>query len=227
MTIRSKFLTLLTVAAVSGCHDKASDDRQAKPAAQVVELPYLTGRDGARFPYFEYKSDQFSWWDAGENELAVFVYPIFESRAKGLALPHTPTQDLEGLFCCGELLGRDFSVAVERGVLLVDEIPVSRPIDLNAGSKWKMTYAGAAFDCRVARQIGGDFIIECASNKVVLNLRFNNDRGFTSYQDLCGKEVCTYNLESSVGLLSPYHLRLLTEPSETGIKADEGNYRSH
>ena len=227
---RSGLLTLLVAAALSGCQDEPSEGRQAKPAAKAVDLPYLTGTDGTRIPYFEYEADDLSVLDDSDAELAVFVYPILEDRSRGLALPHPPGQDVKELFCCGELSGRDFEVVVERGVLLVDDIPVSRPIDLNAGSKWKMTYAEATYDCGVAQPVGDDFIIGCASDKFVLNHRFDKVRGFTSFQELCGQapqqpatQVCTYSLESSVGLLSPYHVRLLTEPSGTGSKAGAGN----
>ena len=207
---RSISFAILAAASLLGCDEKPSNDGHTEPELRSVELPYVTGSDGTRFPYFEYTNNAFSVWGDSESELAVFVYPIFKVRSKGLALPHMPTQKAEELFG-EELFGREFSIAVNGGVLLIDEIPISRPIDLNAGSKWKMTYNKAAFDCRVTRRIGPDFTIRCDSSKIGLNLRFNVNRGFTSYQDYCRKNLCTYSLKSSVGILSPYHLRLLAE----------------
>lgn len=123
-------------------------------------------------------------------------------------LPHPRMQKVEELFG-EEILGGHFSVVDKSGLLLVDGLPLSRPIDMNAGSDWRMTYDRAVFDCKVTLRIGADFRIRCDSNKVALYQQFNAHRGFTSYQDFCGAELCAYHFESSVGLLSPYHVRLL------------------
>lgn len=203
-----KFSPLLLVAALLGCQDGLSSDGGMKAESRPVESPYILGHNGAKLHYFEYMRDDYSLWGDGETELAVFVYPILDSRNRGVALPHMPSQSVESLFG-EELFGRQFSVVVKDGMLLVDNFPISRPVDLKAGSRWKMTYAKTSFSCKVKQQIGADFMIECASNGVELNHLFNNARGFVSYQDLCDKRVCTYNLGSSVGLLSPYHLNLL------------------
>lgn len=220
MTNSSAFLALATAAVLAACGANPNASRQvvaeaitnpnanseANPIPNTSSLPYVAGPDGTRYPYFEYKKDDSSLLVGGEDRLAVFVYPIFSRRDKGLALPHMRDQNVKELFGSDELLGRQFLVVAKAQTLLVDEIPVSRPIDLNAESKWAMTYAGAEFDCRVTSRTNVDFLIRCASKGAELNLRFNELRGFTGYQDFCGTQVCTYTLESVVGLLSPYHL---------------------
>ncbi len=225
MTNSSAFLGLVTAAVLAACDVNPNAGRQVSAEAitnpnansqasanakpNTAALPYVVGPDGTRYPYFEYKKGDSSSLMGDEDRLAVFVYPIFSSRDKGLALPYMRDQNVKELFASDELLGRQFSVVAKARTLLIDEIPVSRPIDLNADSNWVITYAGAAFDCRVASRAGVDFLIKCVSKGAQLNLRFNDLRGFTSYQDFCGKQVCTYALESVVGLLSPYHLESL------------------
>lgn len=77
-----------------------------------------------------------------------------------------------------------------------------------------MAYAGKTFDCRIASRTDVEYLIKCTSRAAELNLRFDDLRGFTSYQDFCGKKICTYTLESVVGLLSPYHLESLRQASK-------------
>ena len=207
---RSLFVAILAAGSLLGCHDKPSHDGTTTRKKRSTDLPFVTASDGTRLSYFKYTNDALQLWGDSESELAVFVYPVFKVRSKGLVLPHMSAQEVEDLFG-EELFGRQFSVAVNADVAIIDDIPVSRPLDLNPSSKWRMTYGKAAFDCRVTHKIGRDFTIRCDSNEIGLNLLFNMDRGFTSYQDYCGKTLCTYRLKSSVGILSPYHLRLLTE----------------
>ncbi len=191
-------------------HSEANANARPDPA----KLPNAAGPDGTRYPYFEYKKEDSSSFAGGEDRLAVFIYPIFDQRNKGLALPHMRDQNVKDLFASDEFLGRQFSVFAKSQTILVDEIPVSRPIDLNAQSNWRMAYAGATFECRIASRTGVNYLMKCASKAAELNLRFNDLRGFTSYQDFCGKQVCTYTLESVIGLLSPYHLESLRQVSK-------------
>ena len=230
MKSSSTFLGLATAAILAACdatpnlgrqvpaevitNPNVNSEANANARPDPAALPNVAGPDGTLYPYFEYKKESSSSFVGGEDRLAVFVYPIFSKRDRGLALPHMRDQNISELFASDELLGRQFSVVAKGQTLLVDEIPVSRPIDLNARSNWGMAYAGATFDCRVASRAGVEYLIKCASEAAELNLRFNGLRGFTSYQDFCDKQVCTYTLESVVGLLSPYHLESLKQGSK-------------
>ena len=214
---KSVALALLESAAISGCRENSDQRMQSPPQPQSTLLPYLLD-NGTRYPYFTYSIGESSLGDNPDTELAVFVYPILSARNQGLALPYMPTQNVRELFG-EELFGRQFSVITNNGVLSIDGIPLSRPIELQPNSKWKMTYEGSSFACKVTRQVGADFSIKCDSGKFfALNHQFNIGRGFTSYQDFCGKGWCTYKLTSSVGILSPYHVGLFAERPNNSFK---------
>lgn len=200
------FLMAWLLAAVSGCHDQRKGDAQTASGARDVEVPYLVGEKGIKYPYFQYEAADSPLLGDGEFGLAFFIHPMFETRRKGLALSYMPSDDMQDLFG-EELFGRDFSAVNKDGILTIDGLPISRPLDMKPGVKWKMAYVDEVFECGVGPVLGDETSVRCVSSGSRPSLRFSKDRGLTSFQDPCGKGVCTYRLKTSVGLLSPFHLR--------------------
>jgi hypothetical protein len=210
MINKQTFLMIFISATLLGCSDQRKEDAKVKSEAQPVEVPYITDDNGIKYPYFPYDTYNHPSETKNEKGLAVFIYPIFKIKNKGLALDYMPTDNIKDLFG-EELFGKNFSVSQKNDTLVIDSLPISRPLDMKPNSKWKMNYVKEVFECGVVQEFGNEFIVRCISAETSLSLRFNNDRGFTSFQDLCSRGVCTYNLKSSVGLLSPYHLRVISQ----------------
>lgn len=218
MRDRRIFPILLMLAAVFGCGDQRkgddfkgddlkSEDR-SKSRASSAEVPHLVDEKGKRFPYFAYErgSDPFDLDD--RQGFAMFIHPIFDIRNKGLALHHLPGQDVKELFG-EELFGGEFMVVDKAGILTVEGLPISRPSQSRPGATWKMVYGEKEFECVALPKQGDRFAVGCVASDLRLNAVFDDARGVASFQNFCAKGVCTYHLKSSVGLLSPYHLRAI------------------
>lgn len=213
MRDRRIFLILLMLAAAFGCGDqrKGDDfkgDERSKSEAPSAEVPHLVDENGERYPYFTYERgpDPFDLHD--RRGFAIFIHPIFDNRNKGLALRHLPGQDVKELFG-EELFGGEFMVVGKAGILTVEGLPISRPTRMRSGATWKMLYSEKEFECVAMPKRDDRFAVGCVAPDLRLNLVFHDERGLASFQDVCGRSVCTYNLASSVGLLSPYHLRAI------------------
>lgn len=199
------FAVAVMLMGMSGCHDSRQGSVAPGPKDEAASVLSLTDKNGDEYPYFKYEGSgsffaKYGW--------AMFVYPIYGTRNRGLALTYREGDDIRSLFG-EELFGKDFSVTSRDGILVVEGFPISRPFEIDSKSKWKMRHEKKIFDCGVTRMDRDGFDVACFAPMTRIALAFGNDGAVTSFQDACETGMCTYKLVSGGGLLSPYHLRIV------------------
>jgi hypothetical protein len=168
----------------------------------MLQPNYFIDSKGIEYPYFSYETED------GEG-LAMFIHPMFEVKNRVLSLLYKEGANIRGLFG-KELLGSDFLITNKSGILELEDnaFLVYRPLNANGSWKRKTTHAKENFECKLILQNSKDYKVQCISSSYTLFFTFNSERGVTSFQDFClNNDICTYELKSNAGILSPYHLQ--------------------
>lgn len=210
-------LMLLTVPTLLGCSDDSQRSLQIKTEAtnsqstQIQQPNYYIDGNNIKYPYFSYETKDGESW-------AMFIHPMFEAKNRVLALSYKRGANLRELFG-KEILGDNFLITKKNGFLENEIFLFFRPLDIKADWKWNTTYVKEDFKCKLVFQYLKDYKVQCISPSYTLNFIFNYERGVTSFQDFCYQNnICTYELKSGAGILSPYHLRSMGFSQNPGFE---------
>lgn len=193
-----------------GCSSGDGQQSQAAGASDLGNLPYIT-HHGVSYPYLRYAE---TTNQASSRGKAVFLHPIKASKSEILVLEYAPGMKVADLFA-EELLGTGGRALYSDGQLGFSFLPISLPVGVVQGQKWRMKYATQDFVCSAngkQNYPSNPLVVSCNSNKYRLYFKYDKQIGVTEYQDFCDLSICTYKLMDSQGLLSGPMVRLMGLP---------------
>jgi hypothetical protein len=174
----------------------------AKKSADLSDLPTI-GRQGRSFPYIEYVEITGKQPSLGK---VFFLFPMRSGKRELLSLEYDPKINVEDLF--GEdLIGENNDVTLNVDRINISYLPISLPLAVSHNHRWPLKYIDIQFSCSSGDAKGRDSVeddlaVSCSTGRYTLQFRYNETRGITEFQDFCGSSICTYKLESPIGLLS-------------------------
>ena len=212
MVIEKKmFAAALSILAL-GCSPAERQEGNPVDTTGIGNLPHVS-HDGVRYPYTRYSE---STGQVSSRGRAFFLYPIKASKREILALEYSPGMKISDLFG-EELLGRGGEAYYSDGQIGFTFLPVSLPVGVVAGQRWRMRYVKHEFLCAARTKENTSeakkLLISCVNQKYTLSFEYEDKVGVTKFQDFCDFSTCTYNLMDSQGLLSDSMTKLMGFPN--------------